>query len=150
MQRIAAIAEVSLEMIADHLNRQPAELIKHSHLDQLGICLKQGRGTTAGGHGSELTAYQSNNHGGVYEFSLLKHELAHLIDSQMNGNQRAYNMVPGWFVEGMAEVIAGAQPMSAKNWNAKHEKYNNNMVGYYSDNLGGYDDYDLFPPLFIT
>ncbi|UTV28367.1 hypothetical protein [Photobacterium atrarenae] len=144
MQRIAAIAEVSLDMIASHLNLAPAALIKHSHFNKLGICLKEGTNSVAGGQGSEISAFQRNTHGGVYEFGLLKHELAHIIDSQMNGNQRGYNINPSWFVEGMAEFITGKQPMALKTWYAKHEKYNNTMLDFTTGNLGGFDDYDLF------
>lgn len=154
LQRIAAIAEVSLEDIARELNIQsPKDLIVHSHRRQLGICITAGTGSNGGGHGSELTARQNHPHGIEYEFTLLKHEIGHLIDSQFNQNQYDFNLYPGWWSEGIAEVIAGSSALSASAWNSQHNDYfgDGNIVNGddLNDGVNGYAAYDLYSTMVL-
>ncbi len=151
VQRLAAMAEVSLEMIAQELNVSADDLIRHTHTDsqgnqRFGICVISGSSSNGSGHGSELVFSQSNNHGGVYEFTLVKHELGHLIDSQLNNNEFAINLYPGWWVEGLAEMISGTEPLSLSQWQSLHSKYsqNSNIVTLAEASTGGYEAYPLY------
>ncbi len=151
VQRLAAMAEVSLEMIAHELNVSTHSLIKHTHTDsqgnkRLGLCVISGSSSIGSGHGSELVLSQSNNYGGVYEFTLVKHELGHMIDSQFNNNEFAYNLYPGWWAEGLAEMIAGTVPLSATEWSSLHSQYvqEGNIVTTGDATSGGYDAYPLY------
>ncbi|WP_413112029.1 hypothetical protein [Thaumasiovibrio sp. DFM-14] len=151
IQRIAGIVEVSLEMIAEELNVLPRDLISHAHTDsngeqRLGVCILSGKSSNGAGHGNEMVVSQSNTHGGVYEFTLLKHELAHLIDSQFNNNEFAYNLTPNWWVEGFAENVTGTKPLSKSAWQSQHKKYvgDQNIVTLGGAPTGGYEAYSLY------
>lgn len=150
IQRIAGMVEVSLEMIAEELNYLPSDLISHAHTDshgekRLGVCIIPGKTTNASGHGNEMVVSQSNTRGGVYEFTLFKHELGHLIDSQFNNNEFSYNLTPNWWVEGFAENVAGIRPLSLSDWQSLHQKYagDQNIVTT-GGAQGGYAAYALY------
>ncbi len=123
LQRIAARAEVNLKMYADELGVSPDSLITAAVHDRIGICVESASDSHGSAYASELSLYSDNPNGGIYEYQLHKHELAHIIDAQFNHNQSASHLKPGWWVEGFAEYASGSKVLSYQEWIDAHNRY---------------------------
>ncbi|MFG1591923.1 hypothetical protein [Halobacteriovorax sp. CON-3] len=149
LQKIVAMAEVNLEMFAGHLNLNNTDLITVAYGGRIGICVLNRTSSHGSGHGSALvvSAYNSNaDNGFSYEYTLHKHELMHILDSQFNHNEHGFNVTPGWWVEGLAELSSGAPILSAKQWASYHSKYapSRNIVADGQAESGSYNAYPLY------
>ncbi len=145
LQRIAARAEVNLKMYADELGVSPELLITAAVHNRIGICVEAESGSHGSAYASELSLYSDNPYGGIYEYQLHKHELAHIIDAQFNHNQSASHLTPGWWVEGFAEYASGSKVLSHQEWVDAHNQYADgiNIIENGGAN-GGYKAYSLY------
>lgn len=154
VQNIAAMLEVSLKHIASKLDMLPEDLIRNAYgsntadgRKRLGFCILPGKGSVGGGHGNEIVSYELHTHGVEYQYSIIKHELAHIVDSQLKSNEYGYNLGPfAWFIEGFAEHVSGSGYYNVSDWQKKHEELspNTNIVKNDGALNGGYEAYTLY------